>query len=45
MRIKFCERTVNQSQKVNHTKRYKIWIDKFNKIIIIIVWEKDKPNL
>lgn len=24
MRIKFCERTVNQSQKVNYTKRYKI---------------------
>lgn len=23
MRIKFYERTVNQSQKVNHTKRYK----------------------
>ena len=45
MRIKFCERTVNQSQKVNYTKRYKILIDKFYKIIIIIVWEKDKPNL
>ena len=45
MRIKFCERTVNQSQKVNHTKRYQISIDKFNEIIIIIVWEKDKPNL
>lgn len=37
MRIKFCERTVNQSQKVNCTKRYQISIDKFNKIIIIIV--------
>lgn len=37
MRIRFSEGTVNQSQKANHTKRYKISIDKFNKIIIIIV--------
>lgn len=37
MRIKFCERIVNQSQKVNQTKIYKFSIDKFNKIIIIIV--------
>lgn len=37
MRIKFCEKTVNQYQRVNYTKRYKISIDKFNQIIIIIV--------
>ena len=33
MRIKFCERTVNQSQKVNHTKDIKFEVTNSIKLL------------